>query len=155
MDTGTEFLCGQDVKSLSAVLPYPSTYEGFIPPRYHPSDKITFAFNRAQEYTFPRGFFASAWRLVDFWEDTVRTQMGITEQFIDPLIHAALRKKKDAKGVCKVDKDDSTLLDHLVQQTDGTNDILSSRLAPFSTGTQISVSSGMRPRIFYLPAVTR
>jgi len=128
MDTATEFLFGQDVKSLSAGLPYPSTYSGFIPPSDHPSDKFTLAFNRAQQYAFPRGFFASAWRLLDFWEDTVRTQIGITNQFIDPLIHAALQRKKDAKGVYEVNVDDSTLLDHLVQQTDGMSDTLTDRL---------------------------
>jgi len=144
MDTATEFLFGQDVKSLSGELPYPSTYRGHIPPRDHPSDRFTDAFNRAQRYVFPRGFYASAWRLLDFWEDTVQTQMGITNQFIDPLIHAALQKKRDAKGVYEVDRDDSTLLDHLVQQTDGTSNALSYRLISCLKGTQISTSSGMR-----------
>ena len=143
-DTATEFLFGQDVKGLSGELPYPSTYRGHIPPRDHPSDRFTDAFNRAQRYVFPRGFYASAWRLLDFWEDTVQTQMGITNQFIDPLIHAALQKKRDAKGVYEVDRDDSTLLDHLVQQTDGTSNALSYRLISCLKGTQISTSSGMR-----------
>jgi len=145
MDTATEFLFGQDVKSLSAGLPYPSTYTGFIPPRDHPSDKFTLAFNRAQQFAYPRGFFASAWRLLDFWEDTVRTQMGITNQFIDPLIHAALEKKRDAKGVYEVNMDDSTLLDHLVQQTDGTSNTLSDRLTSCLKGAQTSTSSETRP----------
>ena len=108
MDTATEFLFGQDVKSLSAGLPYPSTYTGSIPPRDHPSDKFTHAFNQAQQCAFPRGLFASAWRLLEFWEDTVWTQMEITNQFIDPLIHVALQKKRDAKGVYEVNMDDST-----------------------------------------------
>ncbi|KAF9643946.1 cytochrome P450 [Thelephora ganbajun] len=118
MDTATEFLFGQDVKSLSGELPYPSTYKGCTPPHVHPSDKFTSAFNRAQEYSYPHGFFAKAWRLVEFWEDKVAIQREITNEFIDPLIHTALRKKRDAKEVYEVDKDDGTLLDHLVQQTD-------------------------------------
>lgn len=120
MDTATEFLFGQNVESLSGRLPYPSTYKGYVPPRDHPSDKFTSAFNRAQEYNFPRGFYAKEWRLVEFWEDKVATQMGITDEFIGPLVHAALQKKKEAKGLYEVDKDDETLLDHLVKQTDGT-----------------------------------
>ena len=120
MDTATGFLFGQDVKSLSGELPYPSTYKGYTPSRDHPSDKFTSACDRAQEYSYSRHFFAKAWRLAEFWEDTVKTQMGITNEFIDPLVHAALQKKRDAKGVCEMNKDDGTLLDHLVQQADGT-----------------------------------
>ena len=144
-DTATEFLFGQDVKSLSGELPYPSTYRGYAPPRDHPSDKFTTAFNLAQEYIYPRGFFGKAWRLAEFWEDKVTTQIGIANEFIDPLIYAALQKKKDAKGVYEVDKGDSTLLDHLVQQTDGTSDTPSHHLASYSKDIQISTSSGMRP----------
>ena len=120
MDTATEFLFGQDVKSLSGQLPYPSTYKGYASPRNHPSDRFTSAFNRAQQYSYPRGFFGKSWRLVEFWDDTVGTQMEITNEFIGPLIHAALRRKKDAQGLDEVDKDDGTLLDHLVEQTGGT-----------------------------------
>lgn len=125
MDTATEFLFGQDVKSLSGQLPYPSTYKGYVPLRDHPSDKFTSAFNRAQEYNYPRGFFAQAWRLFEFWEDKVATQMGITNEFVDPLIHAALRRKKEAKELYEDDEEDGTLLDHLVKQTDGTKPIRS------------------------------
>ena len=119
MDTATEFLFGQDVKSLSADLPYPSTYKKFSP-LTHPSDKFALAFNRAQEHTFPRGFYGKLWPLVDFWEDVVATDKEITWEFINPIIQAALEKKKAAKGVHEVNRDDGTLLDHLVQQTDGT-----------------------------------
>ena len=138
MDTATEFLFGQDVKSLSGELPYPSTYEGHTPRRDHPSDEFTSAFNRAQEYSFPRGFFAKAWRLIEFWEDKVATQMEITNLFIDPLIRTALQRKKDVKRVYEVDKGGETLLDHLVQQTDGTRKFLCYHPISCSKGTQIS-----------------
>ena len=144
-DTATEFLFGQDVKSLSGELPYPSTHRGHAPPRDHPSDKFTSAFNRAQEYSYPRGFFGKGWRLTEFWEDKVATQMGITNEFIDPLIHAALQKKRNTKGVCELDENEGTLLDHLVQQTDGTSDTLSHHLTSYSKDTQISALLGMRP----------
>ena len=52
--------------------------------------------------------------------------MGITDEFICPLIYAALRKKKNAKELREVDKDDETLLDHLIKQTDGTKKPISS-----------------------------
>ena len=124
MDAATQFLFGQDVKCLSGELPYPSKYRWYTTKRDHPSDKFTSAFNQAQEYTYPRGPYGKAWRLVEFWEDKVATEMGITNEFIDPLIHAALQKKRDTKGACDVNKDNGTLLDHLVQQTDGTSSTL-------------------------------
>ena len=145
MDTATEFLFGQDVKSLSGELPYPSTYSDYTPPYDHPSDKFTSAVNRAQEYSYPRTLFAKGWRLAEFWEDKVMTQMEITNEFIDPLIHAALQKQRDSKGAGEMNNDDGTLLDHLVQQTDGTSNVLSCYLPSCSKGTQTSTSSGMRP----------
>ena len=121
MDTATEFLFRQNVKSLSADLPYPSTCNK-VSPRTHPSDKFAFAFNRAQENTFPRAIYGKLWRLFEFWEDSVAKDKKITYEFTDPIIQAALEKKKAAKGMHEVDRDDSTLLDHLVHQTDGTGD---------------------------------
>ena len=119
MDTATEFLFGQDVKTLSGDLPYPSTCHKSSP-RTHPSDQFAFAFNQAQENTAHRGFYGKLWPLVDFWEDTVAKDRKIASEFMDPLIQAALEKKKAAKGVYEVNQDDVTLLDHLVHQTDGT-----------------------------------
>ena len=130
MDTATEFLFGQDVKSLSAELPYPSTHKGYTPSRDHPSYKFTSAIHRAEECVYPRGLFAKAWRLAEFWEDKVATQIEIAHQFIDPLIRTALRRKKDAKGV-RDEGDDGTLLDHLVQQTEGTEGDLIQRLISY------------------------
>ena len=122
LDTATEFLFGQDVKSLSGDLPYPSTCKK-ASPRTHPSDKFAFAFSRALEHIFPRVIYGKLWPLVEFWEDTVAKDKKIINEFTDPLIQAALEKKKAAKGVYEVDRDDSTLLDHLVHQTDGTRNL--------------------------------
>lgn len=122
MDTATEFLFGQDVKTLSVGLPYPSIYNKSTL-RAHPSDQFATAFNRAQEYTLPRVLYGELWPLIDFWEDIVQTNKDITWQFINPLIQTALEKKKVAKGVYEVNMEDGTLLDHLVQQTDGTRSL--------------------------------
>jgi len=119
IDTATEFLFGKDVESLSGDLPYPSTYKKSST-HTHPSDQFAFAFNRVQENIFPRVFYGKLWALVEFWEDVVATDMKIVWKSIDPLIQAALEKKKAAKGVYEVNWDDGTLLDYLVQQTDGT-----------------------------------
>ena len=118
LDTATEFLFGRDVESLAAELPYPSTHKGHTRSA-HPSDEFAIAFNRAQEYTFPRAVYGKLWPLVEFWKDTVAAERNITDKFIDPLIRTALRKKKDASCAYELDKENGTLLDHLVHQTDG------------------------------------
>ena len=118
LDTATEFLFGQDAKTLSADLPYPSTYRGPNRRREHPSDRFALAITKAMEYTFPRIVYGEFWWLVDFWEDTVATQRAITHEFIDPIIHAALERRKVATESDEV-QGEGTLLDHLVKQTDG------------------------------------
>ena len=75
------------------------------------------------EYTFPRVVYGEFWWLVDFWEDTVATQRGITHEFIDPIIHAALERRKVSKELDEV-QGEGTLLDHLVKQTDGENQLI-------------------------------
>ena len=119
LDTATEFLFGRDVKSLSAELPYPSTYKGHTRP-VHPSDEFALAFDRAQEYTFTRMFYGKIWPLFEFWRDTVTAERNLTDKFVSPLIEAALLRKKHAYGVYELNKEEGSLLDHLVHQTDGT-----------------------------------
>jgi hypothetical protein len=119
LDTATEFLFGQNLNTLSADLPYPASYCGPNQRRGHPSDGFAQAFSRAMEYTFPRAVYEEFWPLVEFWEDTVATQRDITNKFIDPIIHAALEKQKAAERVDGISKEEGTLLDHLVQQTEG------------------------------------
>ena len=118
LDTTTEFLFGRDVESLVAELPYPSVHKGHARCT-HPSDEFTLAVNRAQEYTFPRVLYGKLWPLLDFWKDTVTTERNLTDKFINPLIEAALQKKKNANGIYEFNKEEGSLLDHLVHQTDG------------------------------------
>ena len=118
LDTATEFLFGRNVESLSAELPYPSTYKGHTLPT-HPSSEFALAFSRAQEYAFPRAIYGKIWPLFEFWKDTVTAERNLTDKFIDPLIEAALQRKRNANGVYELDKEKGSLLDHLVHQTDG------------------------------------
>jgi len=117
LDTATEFLFGQNVKSLSAELPYPSTHKGYTRPT-HPSDEFALAFNRTQEYTFPRALYGRVWPLFEFWKDSVTAERNLTDKFINPLIEAALQRK-NANGVYELNKEGGSLLDHLVNLTDG------------------------------------
>ena len=84
LDTATEFLFGQDVNSLSADLPYPSTCKR-VSSRTHPSDEFAFAFNRAQERMFLRVMYGKSWPLVDFWEDIVAKDKKTINKFTDVL----------------------------------------------------------------------
>jgi len=117
LDTATEFLLGRDVKSLSAELPYPSTYKGHTRPT-HPSDEFALAFNRAQEYTFPRVVYGKLWPLVEFWKDTVAAERNLADKFTNPLIDAALQKK-NANSVHEFNKEGGFFLDYLVHQVEG------------------------------------
>jgi len=117
LDTATEFLFGRNVRSLSAELPYPSTYKSHTRPT-HPSDEFAIAFNLTEEYTFPRQVCGKLWPLVEFWKDTVAAERNITDKFINPLIEAALQKR-NANSAYKFDKEKGSFLDHLVHQTDG------------------------------------
>ena len=118
LDTTTEFLFGRDVESLAAELPYPSTHKGHTRCT-HPSDEFALAFNRAQQYTIPRALYGKFWPLAEFWKDTVAEERKLTDKFINPLIEAALQRKKNANSVYELNKETGTLLDHLVHQTDG------------------------------------
>jgi hypothetical protein len=117
LDTATEFLFGRDVKSLSAELPYPSTYKWYTRST-HPSDEFALAFNRVQEYTVPRALYGRVWPLFEFWKDSVAAERSLTDKFISPLIEAALQRK-NANGAYELNKEEGCLLDHLVHQTDG------------------------------------
>lgn len=117
LDIATEFLFGQDVKSLSAELPYPSTCKGYTRPT-HPSDEFASAFNRAQEYTCSRMIYGRGWPLFEFWKDSVAAEKKITDRFINPLIEAALQRK-NTNGIYESSKGEGSLLDYLVHQTDG------------------------------------
>jgi len=149
LDTATDFLFGQDVKTLSADLPYPSTYRGPNRRREHPSDRFALAIDRAMEYTLPRVIYGEFWRLMEFWKDTVATQRGITHELIDPIIHGALERRNVAKELDEV-QGEGTLLDHLVQQTDGGSQLIQQSDFGLKSRPQISTSSETKSSISWL-----
>lgn len=130
LDSATEFLFAQDVRSLSAGLVYPpnsplSTNVAF---QNHPANQFAHAFIEAQLATSYRGRFGSPWRLFEFWSDRVGKHMHVCHKFIDPILKAALSKKKELKEVGVIPErnekerevlEGETLLDHLVNYTEG------------------------------------
>lgn len=123
LDSATEFLFGQDVCSLSAGLPYPEDVPTAT--RSHPADIFAHSFGKAQELTAFRGRRGKNWALSEFFKDNVDEHRKVVEKFVDPIISEALRKRKelDLEGKKSGGKDevgeDETLLDHLVNCTQG------------------------------------
>lgn len=120
MDSASEFLFGSDVQSLSAGLPYPSTFKAATDRRMHASDSFADAFREAQIASAARSRFGKFWPLAEFWENKVEKDMQIVFDYVDPIVRHALEAKK-AKERSKVEgeDEDETLLEHLVKLTDG------------------------------------
>lgn len=120
MDSATEFLFGNDVHSLSAGLAYPpgtaAPYASSGKP--HPANVFADAFLKAQSIASSRSRWDGNWPLLSFWKDELTGEMETVYEFIDPIVERALATKK-AGGATKTDEEDRTLLEHLVQLTDG------------------------------------
>lgn len=134
LDSATEFLFGNDVRSLSAGLPYPhNTSLAATYPHSHPANVFAQAFLEAQELTALRSRYGSAWPLKEFWKDEVRARRDVVNQFIDPILKDAIAKKQAEKqtGLKSAEREvneGETLLDHLVNYTEGKFDTDSPRL---------------------------
>jgi len=137
LDSATEFLFGKDVCSLSAGLIYPpsSPLSKDVAFENHPANKFAHAFSSAQIAAAYRGRFGSAWRLFEFFSDRVKAHMDVCYEFIDPILKEALEKKQILKKNGLTDetvgtkdrevREGETLLDHLVNYTEGTWRIIS------------------------------
>jgi hypothetical protein len=136
MDSATEFLFGQNVHSLGAGLPYPGSHY-YAPTlehlklaqeqQQHPANVFTRSFDEAQRGIAFRSRWGVYWPLIEFWRDEVKTKMVVVNKFIMPILEQAVRKKKElgtldeekkVSGDREV-KEGETLLDHLINYTDG------------------------------------
>jgi hypothetical protein len=82
----------------------------------HSSNKFSRAFGEGQSNIALRSRFGIHWPLREFWEDIVKRDRAVVDEFIDPILNEALAKKKAAKESVR---EEETLLDHLVKLTDG------------------------------------
>lgn len=90
----------------------------------HPSDKFVRAFMAGQTLTGLRSRYGPNWQLAEFWKEKVRPHREVVDQFVDPIIEEALRKRGsggDEKVMVGQDEGvkAQTLLDHLVSHTQG------------------------------------
>ncbi|KAJ7887589.1 cytochrome P450 [Mycena olivaceomarginata] len=124
LDSATEFLFGKSVDSMSAGLSYPESSPLSNAPSFlnHPSNTYVRAFTYGQLMTVKRGALATKWPLAELWADKVKPHRDIADAYIEPILDAALERKKanekdrDLEGG-KGDEE-ATFLSHLVQATD-------------------------------------
>lgn len=129
LDSATEFLFGHCVHVLGVPggLPYSPVVTALDPSKRSRGDeddyaaKFSEAFADAQLASAKRTRFGSLWPLFEFWKDTTVGHMDVINAFIDPILRDAVEKKKtSASRSEKKDIDEGdTLLDHLINYTDG------------------------------------
>jgi hypothetical protein len=131
LDSATEFLFGRNVHSLSAGLLYPHTH----PPseklnaemKEHSSNKFACALAEAQRIVALRARYGINWPLREFWVDTTVQHMKVIGDTIDPILKEVIGEEKAAgredfkltEDMHREVQDGETLLDHLVNYTDG------------------------------------
>lgn len=115
LDSGTEFLFGRNVESLAAPLPYPHE---------KPTDEsasFAAAFGRVQGHILFRMGLSKLWSWFELFWDRTGEDMKVINSYVTPI----LRKKFEEKRVlfkcesARAEEVGDTLLDHLVQFTDG------------------------------------
>jgi hypothetical protein len=126
IDSATEFLFGNDISTLSAGLPYPASSpfansSAFV---NHPSNQFASAFLAGQYDSVRRTGYGPGWPLMEFWKDRVKPHRKVVDQFVEPVLAEALAKRAAVgKGAftdrVKEDTDEATLLNHLINQTQG------------------------------------
>lgn len=121
LDSATEFLFGSSVHSLMAPLPYAyNSLRNISPTTPHPSSRFAMAFGEAQVIPTLRSRLGNIWPLAEIFKEKTKAHMAIINEYIDPIITEALEKKRLNINTHKHDPSaPETLLDHLVQKTDG------------------------------------
>ncbi|KAG6897685.1 hypothetical protein C0992_012434 [Termitomyces sp. T32_za158] len=128
LDSASEFLFGNCVRSLSARLPYPplSPFYPTPPPSsecQHPSSRFVDAFLEGQLLSALRTRYGPFWALLEFWKDRVSPLRAIIDEFAQPVLEEAIKKNHARKEQNVSEKEgeetlSGTLLDHLVSQTE-------------------------------------
>ena len=129
MDSATEFLFGKDVCSLSAGIPYPHDSSRVnAGAEDAPANKFSEAFAEAQRVIAVRARTGPNWPLAEFWKDKVLDEMKVVNAFIEPIMNAAVERKRAETGSSEHTalkekdrevKDGESLLDHLIHYTEG------------------------------------
>ncbi|KAF7370079.1 Cytochrome P450 [Mycena sanguinolenta] len=129
MDSATQFLFGTCVHSLKANIPYAHNV-AFPPPQSNSAqaqvaNKFIAAFNDAMQVVAEREYIGSIWPLWEIMRDKTEAPMKVVSAFLDPIIAAAIERKRLAGGLTaekrggdgNVEADTDTLLDELLNST--------------------------------------
>ncbi|KAJ7148564.1 cytochrome P450 monooxygenase pc-1 [Mycena crocata] len=125
MDSATEFLFGSCVDSLKANIPYPHNI-AFPPPQSASADaqtanKFIEAFNESMQVIAEREHLGHIWPLFEIFHDKSAEPMKVVSAFLDPIIRAAVEKKRAAEAMTMKEKtaeiEPETLLDDLLNST--------------------------------------
>ncbi|KAF8217177.1 cytochrome P450 [Mycena galopus ATCC 62051] len=123
MDSATEFLFGTCVHSLKANIPYGHNV-AFPPPQSssaqaESANKFVKAFNDAMQVIAEREYIGAIWPLWEIARDKTAAPMKIVSAFLDPIIAAAINKKRLADGATekKSEAEADTLIDELLNST--------------------------------------
>jgi len=84
----------------------------------HASNTFVEAFAKGQHALAMRGKVGQMWRMFEPWKDEAKAYRLTLNTYIQPLIEEAIRRR-DAKDIADVEKEDETLLDHLLRDSKG------------------------------------
>ncbi|KXN86976.1 Cytochrome P450 52A3-A [Leucoagaricus sp. SymC.cos] len=118
LDSATEFLFKNDVRSLEVPLPYPTGKSESLDPTYS-SNVFVNAFVKSQETITKRLSIGTLWPLLEFWKDTVMPYRRTLDQFVQPFLEKGLMEKESRK--LDSEEGTETLLDYLVDKTSDQN----------------------------------
>ncbi|KAJ7905904.1 cytochrome P450 [Mycena leptocephala] len=124
MDSASEFLFGTCVESLKANIPYAHNV-AFPPPQSssaqaQTANKFIEAFNEAMQVIAEREYVGAIWPLREMFRDKSAEPMKIVSAFLDPVISAAIEKKRLTEPITTERKSNieaDTLLDELLNST--------------------------------------
>ncbi|KAF8918928.1 cytochrome P450 monooxygenase pc-3 [Mucidula mucida] len=117
LDSATEYLFGKDVESLTAGIPYPESSNIRNSDHFenHPSNIFARAFIKGQRLIALRTGFGRLWPLQEFWTNEVISLRRTVDEFVEPLVKDAFRKK----AVGQLEKNGQvSLVSDLVNVTD-------------------------------------
>ncbi|KAJ7464359.1 cytochrome P450 [Mycena latifolia] len=123
MDSASEFLFSSCVDSLKANLPYPHNVAN-PPPQSNSAQaqaalKFTDAFSTAMVLISQREVLGRVWPLFEIFGDKTAESMKAISEYLDPIIHAAMEKKRLAGPTEKTgeESEELSLLDELLEVT--------------------------------------
>ncbi|KAI0332394.1 cytochrome P450 monooxygenase pc-2 [Cubamyces sp. BRFM 1775] len=163
LDSATEFLFGACVHSLKSPLPLPHSHVDLTASSqpFLSSDAAT-RFSEAvlgvQRVLAMRLRLGWVWRLKELFHDQSEEHMRVIDEFLQPILNEAIAKRRAAQSQDKeiAEKEQDTLLDHLVQLTDDPvllhdetlNILIAGRDTTASTLTFIVYLMCLNPHVF-------